>query len=1057
MYFICGKYKSVPMYVLNKAFLLIARITKMGYFSPGHMNVLKQINQVSELSPEHRVLSFLLLTAIIQEINVFQRNVKISLLHHSKVSSNFRDNVLLEIVKSGVAAVQGCLGGNVLATVPGLRVAALRMLYTAFTYNFVSSFTDESSDDVGATQIPRSWREVVGANGFLECFTETYLQTHPPESTAALECLGAVASFRRTIFVTNAERTGFLTGLLDSGVRILDAGAAGLAEAEDNLTMFWRMQTALKSNFVFKALVESPRYEAWITRIFAFSLQTLGARPPASPAVHYLMMFWSKMVYSINCTWTYCRYANSSNDSGSMSDGGVPTSSSTSSTGNSSGVNSGGAIGNINGGVGSGGATGDNGSPEAYLELCTPKITEAFVMKCVGTVAEAIRSGDPEVNPLTNEGATHECLEYIPTIARHEYTATGRLMAGALDTLTAALYAQPPVPGTPESDLALGQCAWLVYFVGAFIKEKVYRREDDRLATDRDLVTRVAALMAFTDKRTPSVPPEIRAAEDSAESVLEQAYVYFWQEFCKAYSALSMPSASSSIISSTGAQAVPALCVDEKTVGAVLEKVVSNIALYRGNDAVLGKSIKLFADLVAGHSTGPIVLSLPITERIIEGHATAAVSFAETKAREKHCHLFYTALGKIMATERYCDRFDVFMEPVGAAIKTVLSGGVPSSSSSSATTTTTTNSNAADAAHVVSVLRGLFSAASSEVSYGQLFDWLSTNYIPALALFADRYGSGSPPFFTRLMKLVAEIASNRGHRIAFGQFSPSGYALFAEVVRPTLLRYAAHTAAIRPLKDPYHEKYRNVAISARALTNALTGGYVNLAAFALYGDPALRDCATAVLALALGVPGQDLFAYEQQLAGPVFGCLEALSAMSAASLLGLPAQLLDTLFADILLAFKSSSTSLVASACTIVDNLLSVCIARKDAPLYAEAVKSFEAAVSAAPQGSALGSFVPAVMAHLLATITLTDTQLVFTMSKALYPLILVFPQAFQEIKASLIQAQPQVHHQKLVETFAALEAAISPSLSDVTREKFSQAASVFTRDVKLYVGASPT
>lgn len=1034
MYFICGKYNKVPMYVLNKTFLLIARITKMGYFSPGYMNIFHQINQVCELSPEHRVVGFLLLTAIIQEINIYQRSLKISLLHHSKVSSNFRDNVLLEIVKNGVSAVHDCLSGTV--PVRGLRIAALKMLHAAFTFNFVSSFTDESSDDVGATQIPRSWREVVGADGFVKCFVDTYLATRPPESTAALECMGAIASFRRTIFLANSERTKFLTSLLESVVRILDAGSAGLANSDDDLSMFWRMLTALKTNYVFKAVLESPMYEAWITRVFSFSLQTLAARPPASSAVHYLMMFWSKMVYSANYTWNYCSGPSTTlyQKSGSMSDGACGS---------------------------------EKESPETYLELCTPKITEAFVMSCINSVAQAIQSGDPEVNPLNSDGATHECLENVPTIARYEYAETGCFMVRAFDTLTAALCSRPLTPGTPESDLALGQCAWLVYLVGAFIKEKAYRNEDDRLATDRELVSRVVSLMEFTDKCTPAIPREIRASEDSAESVLEKAYVYFWQEFCKAYTSLatsfgklgdSMDTADGATAESGSSVAVN-LSVDEKTVGAILEKVVRNIELYRGNDAVIGKSIKLFSDLVSGHTTGPLVLNLNITARIIEGHAAAALSFAETKAGEKHCHLFYSALGKIMATERYCDRFDAFMEPIGAAVRSSLAPIPAPPTVTPQQAQAQQRQQQQQAVHVVSVLRGLFSAAASDVTYGQLFDWLSTNYIPALALFADRYGAcnnDGGAFFTVLMKLVAEIANNKSHRISFGQFSPNGYALFSQVVRPTLLKYVSYTANIRPLKDPYREKYRNIAICARALTNALTGGYMNLAAFALYNDPTLRECATAVLALALSVPAQDLFSYEQQLAAPIFSCLEALSAMSAQALLTLPAQLLDTLFADVLLAMKSSNTDLVTCACTFVDNLLSVCITKKDAPLYAESVKAFEAAVSAAPATSSLGSFVPAAMAHLLATITLTDTQLAFTMSKALYPLVLVFPQAFQEIKVSLVQSQPQVHHQKMMETFATLEAAIAPKLTDVSREKFSQAVSIFTRDVKLFIGSNP-
>jgi exportin-7 len=63
-------------------------------------------------------------------------------------------------------------------------------------------------------QVPGSWRPLVEDPATLQLFLDYYSSSVPPPSRIALECLVRLASLRRSLFSSDAERSSFLNRLV---------------------------------------------------------------------------------------------------------------------------------------------------------------------------------------------------------------------------------------------------------------------------------------------------------------------------------------------------------------------------------------------------------------------------------------------------------------------------------------------------------------------------------------------------------------------------------------------------------------------------------------------------------------------------------------------------------------------------------------------------------------------------------------------------------------------------------------------------------------------------
>ena len=1087
IYFTIGKCDKVPLYVLNEAFLGISRITKLGWFDSGQQDIIVQVQQIMRLSETHTILGLSIYASLVQEISTFNRKLKsFSLARHTRVSSRFKDTALLDIVKAALESVTstptqqqqsqdsqqqqqqqlsspplGAQGPQVTSN-EGIARSALKLALSAISYNFMTSYAEDASDDIATVQIPLSWREMVEAPGFLDTFFAAYRAYGPPVSSTALECVAVLSSVRRSLFTSDDARTRFLASLVRGVQGILETGA-GL-EREENHHMLARLLARMKANYQLSQLAGLPGWDRWLSLVYQFTVASLQGWASLENSVYYLMSFWSRMVVSL-------AYLPSK-------------------------------------------------AGPTYVEVYAPKVAEAYIRTRFDSVEYAL-AGKIDDDYLASEDLMAEQLEYIPQIARCNYAAAGAFLTAYIDPLIAAAR-QLELATQAQEAVVLGRAAWFVYLVGALVKARVVSTNTDETdAMDGELISRVLLLERITDERGGSNKGG-SSGESDAQSKLELAYCYFWLNFRRVYinEANNMNTTSRMFAKLSEYLGLPDM---NAILVLVLNKVGSNLLTHRRNARVVERTLELFHELSTGYSSQHMVARLDVVAQILDNHAAVfgPATWGPPPARDdaKHCTMFYRTLGRLLLTEDHAARFPDFMAPIGAVFDLF----VVQPSKEAILAQPQLRAAALCALHQ---LRGLFEACSTSVQYSRFFEWFHPRYTLVLALLAELYGqppgtgtgSGRDSdnmFFVSLMKFVLELSWNKGGRIKFDYVSANGIVLFKEVCSPLLISFGSIIAASpltnntnttsggEALKLASEEQYKNIKLCVKILTNVLSGGYVNLGVFALYKDTCFADALAVVLRIALSIPVEDLIAYEK-LALPIFEFLDAVATVYPTAFLRLPSG--QPLFRSLLLYLsegltKSNVSQIVSYSCTVVDGIFAAYVAKKrrlaaliagnggkvPTPAFIPAVaaqnEDLAAEVTAFEQNMSLfPEFIPTMLYAMFCVILFTECQYSYTAAKAIYSLAMAAPAKFAEAKAAMIQAQPPAAHQKLAEAFAKLEGSVDlaaaaaalagqaqgnrtqlqqmaggrPGRASAEKDRFTQALVVFVHDVKLIPGLVP-
>jgi exportin-7 len=110
-------------------------------------------------------------------------------------------------------------------------------------------------NNVYDSQIPSAWRPAIEDPSMLQLFLDFYTSSQPPLSNMSLECMVRLASVRRSLFSSEAERSAFLSRLVTCTRDIL-RGHLGLA-VHANYHEFCRLLGRLKTNYQLSELVSS--------------------------------------------------------------------------------------------------------------------------------------------------------------------------------------------------------------------------------------------------------------------------------------------------------------------------------------------------------------------------------------------------------------------------------------------------------------------------------------------------------------------------------------------------------------------------------------------------------------------------------------------------------------------------------------------------------------------------------------------------------------------------------------------------------------------------------
>lgn len=1041
MYFIVKGYGSLPSHVINTAIQLVSKITKLEWAHEPNKSIIYQLKQIATLSPAHRTLGLAMYASLVQEmsLNVSDQRV-VPVGKQLRVMVRFKSE-LLDILHTALAALQGCLLTQ--QGPPGEREAALRLLRAVLSFNF-KPFEASDADEF-TLYAPDSWAPVLEAPDLQDALLATYFALpSPPCSVLALECLCLVTAARTGVF-RGDTRPRFVGRCLGATQRILESGC-GL-ECQANHHMFARLLLAVKTNVRIRELVSDPLWQSWITLVFGFTVKSLQNWMFSPNSIHFLMHFWFKLslCYDVSLNKVISSNTTTTNNNNTVTGGNsgiagtattpvigesplsapaspaslsffknspakararrksflrqfqqpqTPTSnrfSSTSSTDPDAMIDADTTTttttsnnDNNNNCVGTGVV-----EDQTFITKFAPQIAEEFIKSRVASVQLGLTTGLDD-DYLGSEATMSEQLEDIPYIARCDYRTTGLFVVSAFEKAIEALRAggtTQPAPGTFQSNLLLGQCAWFVYLIGAFVSVRIDRPTRDENDTldeiDGELASRVLFLMRLTEARIPAVPETIRNDTASMETALEVAYSYFLFHLRRSYirdtpysAAVASSSSSSSSMYTPSSSATAGAAARrgppkskffgalEKNLGlksvtdvfdVMFRKIASNLKWFRGNDMVVEKTLSAFHELATGYSSQRAVAQLPIVAEFLANHTAVfplepGLSGDAAARRCKHCVTLYSTLGRLVLADNTTtttntsngsvsaeDRFTAFMTPIGETLETIRALLSHEAAAAQQQQQQQLQLKAASLL-CVAQLQGLFESAASRRSYGIFFRWLCPRYLPVLAGLGRLYGSGDLGFYHRLMKLVCEIAWNRSCRISFDVAAPeSGLLLFKELCTPTLIEFGAQ---LQPLLlaaagggsssggggnggDAYSGRYRYVAVCVQTMLNTILGDYIDFGAFVYYKDPCLGKTLGTVLCLLLAVPPDDMVGYEK-LFLPAASLLSAVASQFPAALF----QLEEAAFGRLLRLLVSgivaaTSPQLITCCCIVLDKLFS--------------------------------------------------------------------------------------------------------------------------------------
>eukprot|EP00186_Timspurckia_oligopyrenoides_P005112 CAMPEP_0182444570 /NCGR_PEP_ID=MMETSP1172-20130603/2985_1 /TAXON_ID=708627 /ORGANISM="Timspurckia oligopyrenoides, Strain CCMP3278" /LENGTH=1058 /DNA_ID=CAMNT_0024640159 /DNA_START=44 /DNA_END=3217 /DNA_ORIENTATION=+ len=870
--FLAEKGPSLVPFVTTELCVLLCRTTKLSWNDdPQFRSILEGVAGFFDASETHCAIGLQLLIRLISEMNQSTGIGKktFTQAQHRKVATSFRDQMLLSIFEVSLTTLAK------LSPPPAhdrLRQNALELAVGCLNFDFIGTSFDETTDDMGAVQVPVSWRNIIEEQATPTLFFDVYCATSPHDvrqSSCALECLVQLSSVRRSLFSNDEKRTAFLNIHLRFMLEIL-RNRHGLGEHE-NYHHFCRWLARLKSNFQLAELVSSSHYPEWVSLVSQFTLSSLASDWHwVGNSLYYLLILWSRLVASM----PYLK-----------------------------------------------------GNNLSHLDEHVRKIIESYITSRI----HALHAAGDDADDPDEEFSEH--FDLIPIMLRLEYSKSSNFLLSLLDPLLEQYKAYVVDRGisgesSPEVRAIERDLAWLIRIAGAGVGGRLSASSSEsQEVADGDLSSRIFQLMIYAidvDQkriRTNGLVP-LQACMSAVK--LDEAIVDFAQSFRRAYIG-EQAVATSKVYVRMGEQ----LGTSDNLVvlNIIASKIACNLRNYGvlSGDVVVSKSLDLLADLASGHSSGRILSKLATIREMLLNHDESSFPFMKGPDSKmgRNRTSFYQTLGRILftgfgtGTFDTDQAFDVFMLPLQVKLDAI--------SQVSNDQLVQDHSVKAAVIGVARDLRGICSATQIRKTYCMFFEWFYPKYSSVLCHTMETYSSaGISDVTIPLLKFYAEFVHNRPQRIVFDSSSPNGILLFRETSK-ILVAYGTSTLSTwqqnqSTVQNPYRALYKGAGVCASILSRALSGNYVNFGVFSLYGDSAFSDALEVSFRLALAIPVSELLAY-QKLSKSYFGMLEILCSNHTANVVALEHPVFEHIVNTLMEGLMSSEVWMSTQCASALDHL----------------------------------------------------------------------------------------------------------------------------------------
>eukprot|EP00075_Anas_platyrhynchos_P034813 XP_027324066.1 ran-binding protein 17 isoform X3 [Anas platyrhynchos] len=1041
--YVASQPKLAP-FVMQALVQVIAKITKLGWFEVLKdqlifRDITADVKKFLQGTVDHYIIGVMILSELTQEMNLVDYSRPSA--KHRKIATSFRDTSLKDILMLACSLLKELLAKPLTIQdrqQESLAMHLLKLVLNCLNFDFIGNSADESADDLCTVQIPTNWRTIFLEPGTLDLFFDLYHSLPPMLSQLALSCLVQFASTRRSLF-SNPERAKYLGNLI-KGVKQILENPQGLSDP-GTYHEFCRFLARLKTNYQLGELVMVKDYPEVIRLIANFTITSLQHWEFAPNSVHYLLTLWQRMVASVPFVKT---------------------------------------------------------AEPHLLDTYAPEITKAYITSRLDCVPVVIRDGLED--PLDDTATVFQQLEQLCTVSRCEYEKTCTLLVQLFDQ-NAQNY-QKLLHSSSRNPLEItvqeGRLAWLVYFVGTFVGGRLtYTSTDEHDAMDGELSCRVFQLISLMDAQLPQ----------SSNEKVELAILWFLDQFRKTYVGDQLQHTSKVLqesqvgIGFSGAwiylvlmknfnicckilfllrqhvavklymqdknvtsrtwlvlsgttgmvyarmSEVLGITDDNHVLETFMTKIVTNLK-YRGRcESVILRTLQFLNDLSVGYSLLKKLVKIEAVKFMLQNHTSKHFPFLgisdNYSLSDLRCRtMFYTALTRLLMVDlgEDEDEFENFMLPLTVSFESVTQ--IFNSSFEQEEAKRMLIGLARD-------LRGIAFALNTKTSYTMLFDWIYPAYISVLQRAIELWYQ-EPACTTPILKLMAEFMQNRSQRLNFDVSSPNGILLFREASK-MICTYGNQILSLGTLsKDQvYPLKLKGISICYSALKSALCGNYVSFGVFKLYGDNHFDNVLQAFVKMLLSVSHSDLLQY-RKLSQSYYPLLECVTQDHMSFITSLEPRVLIYILTSISEGLTAIDTIVSSSCCASLDYIVTYLFKH----IAKEGKKTLRCR-EISQDGQRLFNFMqqnPEVlqqmMSILMNTIIFEDCRNQWSVSRPLLGLILLNEKYFSELRATLINSQPDSKREVLDQCFRNLMEGVEQNLLVKNRDRFTQNMSVFRRDM---------
>jgi len=656
----------------------------------------------------------------------------------------------------------------------------------------------------------------------------------------------------------------------------------------------------------------------------------------------------------------------------------------------------------------------------SFISSCAISVVEVYISSRVESVVYLMRNPDQD-DPLDEEDHLQEQLETLPYIIRCAYPQMNQQIQNLLNPLTAEF--QRLLAGGDRNELAIveGKLAWLIYIIGAILGGRLHMcSTSESESLDGDLASHVLRLQNIHNQRLSNLQPTPHSVH------LELAFLSFTFQFRHVYVGdksgvgTTILSRISDNLSIQGA---------EQLMEHVVRKIITNLN-YWSDASVIRKTLEIFDNLINGYLSLKRLARLPIVEAMLTHHTAQHFPFLNVPDNSASRTTFYRSLSRLLFLDKNINKFPEFIAPFSQNFNILV------------------NQSSVEALKqdqckklFVGLLRdltGVFFGCQTKAQYEKVWDWIYPTFVNIIAKGAGLLYD-CPAVTSPLLKLGIQMATNRGGRLDFGCSSANGILLFREISN-IIVQYGTNIAkVVPPVTARYQCKLKGIYLALKMLVQALSGNYVNFAIFELYGDPCLSNALNVCMELSREIQQEDLSSYPK-LAESYFNFLQYLCKNHLKYVL----QLDSPFFMQIIMFIREGlnhQNSSFSQCCAMVESLATFYYENRGKE--SDMMKALLHHLQGCPE------MFTYFLQTLFQVLLFVPSANHWTISGALFALILLDTTKYNKFVEEIIATQPAERRNELVEAFSGIMLDINDNLQPTNRERFTRNLTIFKQKTK--------